>query len=302
MVPIKRILCPTDYSACAEHAFQYAAHWATLFQAELHMMHVVETPQPSIDMFGGDLATPPYMVPTIPVASGYTKEVKKRLDGSGITIVDAEVQDYSAVDGILDYVEENKIDLIVMGTHGRRGANRLLMGSISEEVVRSAACPVCTIREAVSPEFKLVFDRILVPIDFSAYSREAVRIAKEWAAREKAHLLILNVMEEVQLPGVYQLETSFVNTPETRSRMEGEMEEWYASIDGPDVPHSVYARFGYPARTIREVVLNRNVQLVIMGTHGRTGIPRMLLGSVAEKVIRTSPCPVVAFHPVHEAA
>lgn len=297
MVPVHRILCPTDFSACAEHAFQYAAHWAALFHAELHVLHVAEIQQPALDIIAGDFASMPVMVSTQPEPSlGVRRELQKRLSNPGIRIVEAELHAYAAVDGILEYVEDHAIDLVVMGTHGRRGTSRLLMGSVAEEVVRRVSCPVCTIREAVSPAFRLEMKRILVPVDFSEHSREAVRVAKAWAAEEGAELLVLNVMEEVNLPGIYQLETSFVNTPATRARIEAELEEWVDDIEGPDVPVHTYARFGYPARTINEVVKNHSVDLIMMGTHSRTGLSRMLLGSVAEKVIRTAPCPVVALH------
>ncbi len=294
MGPIQRILCPTDYSACAEHAFQYAAHWASLFNAELHLLHVVEVPQPAVDMLAGDFTTMPVIVPSVPLpARDVSRELKKQHAKASTRIVEAEMQEYGAVEGILTYIDEHAIDLVVMGTHGRQGTNRILLGSVAEEVVRRASCPVCAIREALLPEFQLSFDRILVPVDFSAYSRDAVQMAKQWAHKEGAELLVLNVLEEVNLPGVYELENSFVNTPETRARVEDSLLDWVADIEGPDVNVHAYARFGYPARTIKEVAKDHGVNLVMMGTHGRTGLSRMLLGSVAEKVIRTVPCAVV---------
>jgi nucleotide-binding universal stress UspA family protein len=295
MLRIERILFPTDFSDCAERAFSHAAHMADLLGAELHVLHVIEDPARPVE----HRAEPPPEQMAVKMDQ-HLEDVRQALDLS-IEFVEAQVTNPSAADGILTYAERQHIDLVVMGTHGRRGMRRLLLGSVAEEVVRVATCPVCTVGVKTQPTERPAFERILVPVDFSDYSAQALRMAREFAARTRGRLHVLHVLEEAQIPGVYELESAYVNTPEAKQRTREELAEWIEQVGGPDVPYSVHARFGYPARDIIDYAKNRKLDLIVIATHGRVGMERMLLGSVAEKVLRSATSPVLCVRQVGHA-
>lgn len=292
MQPIRTILFPTDFSACAEHAFGHAAYLADRFKAELHVLHVLDVrPYDSSVYLGGntpvEFMSPPVVVD---VPSPYPEMAGER----GVQFVEAQVEHTSIPEGILTYASEQQADLIVMGTHGRRGADRLLMGSVAEEVVRLADCLVLTVGARAPESQQVAMRHILVPTDLSEHAAEALRQAAAWAELEGARLHILHVLERTPMPGIYELEAAYVNTPAVRARAEEELRTWAEQAIGADHEATYYVRFGYPPRDIVDVAKNRAMDLIVMATHGRTGLQRVLLGSVAEKVVRMAVCPVLA--------
>jgi len=293
MLRIERILFPTDFSDCAERAFSHAAHLAEVLDAELHVLHVIEA-----------LDTSQSTEDPEQVAVHMDQHLQGAQETLGLSIefVEAQVTKASAADGILTYADNQQIDLIVMGTHGRRGMRRLLLGSVAEEVVRVASCPVCTVGVKAQTPVHPAFERFLVPVDFSDYSAQALRLARELASRTGGRLHVLHVLEEAQIPGVYELESAYVNTPEAKQRTREQLVEWIEEVGGPDVPYSVHARFGYPARDIIDYAKNRSLDLIVIATHGRVGMERMLLGSVAEKVLRSATSPVLCVRKVRDVA
>ena len=144
MLQIKKILFPTDFSACAERAFAHAAYLADRHEAELHVLHVTETYQKDDEvtyLMDEPVATDEEITEQLYIGAG-----RKGHEQDGLRVMQVQARGGSARIAILGYAEEHAIDLIVMGTHGRRGLDRLLMGSVAEAVVRRAACPVHTIR------------------------------------------------------------------------------------------------------------------------------------------------------------
>lgn len=140
---IKNILCPVDFSDSGTAAINFATSLAKEYAAELHLVHVYEQPFAYID--GGFASTP---IPSIAPADLEAEEARlvavkpdKDIKFRHEFIIG------SPADDLVNYAKENQIDLIVMGTHGRTGLNRLLMGSVAEAVVRRAACPVLTIKQ-----------------------------------------------------------------------------------------------------------------------------------------------------------
>ena len=146
MMKLKRILVPTDFSACSNAAIEWGLEFAREFHATLHLLHVVEDPSSS-----------PWAGAGFPMSLGailaeFQAEGRKRLlntvpEGERTSVViDCPIG--SPVAAILQYAAENGIDLIVMGTHGRGLIAHALIGSVAERVVRRAPCPVLTVREA----------------------------------------------------------------------------------------------------------------------------------------------------------
>ena len=139
MLTVKNILFPTDFSECAEHAFAQASHLAEHYDAVLHVLNVVVAHPEDPDNPMAYLREMEH-----PGPSGEADQECR--DENGICVIRAQEVAFTEVRGILDYADRHDIDLIVMGTHGRRGLGRLLLGSVAENVVRLACCPVFTLK------------------------------------------------------------------------------------------------------------------------------------------------------------
>jgi nucleotide-binding universal stress UspA family protein len=144
MINLRTILVPSDFSECSDAALRYGLELARRFDAELHLLHVVQDPltQP--------WAAEGFSAPLFEVVDKWQQEAKARLaqsvptaDAHRVTVSATVAWPYAE---ILRYAIENNVDLIVMGTHGRGGVTHMLLGSIAEKVVRRAPCPVLTVR------------------------------------------------------------------------------------------------------------------------------------------------------------
>lgn len=283
MIFLDRLLFPTDGSSSADRAHSYAASLADRFQAELHVIHVddsgsqcegglqVHSADILDDLHGGTGGSA-----TVP-----TPRVHER-----------RVTHASAAEGILEYATEYDVGLIVLGTHGRRGVRRLVLGSVAEEVGRRATCPVLTIGRAPTTPDALDGGRLLVPIDFSEHQVRLLAHACELARAYDMTMTLCHVLELEGLPDLYR---AYADPPEpgvlasqTESILEGRADEFRDR--GLEV--NVEVRSGHAADTILSVAEDGDVDLLAIATHGRSGVERVLLGSVAEKVLRHAHCPV----------
>lgn len=290
MLNIKRILFPTDFSACAECAYTHAAFLAKKHHAELHVLNV---------------QVMPYFEGESPADYGHravADELKVALEArmqtlyqnrqdAGFALVPVLRTDTAADLAVLDYAEAKDIDLIVMGTHGRHGLEHFLMGSVAERVVRMATCPVLTVREAVVGHQQIT--RILAPVDFSDSTLPTLLHAKELAECYGAHLDVLHVIPEPALPIAYGMEAlapgSTYDVKVTRKVLEDRIKEM-----GPTtVPVELHIAVGHPVEHILDFAsADGPPDLIVLSTHGEKGLKRLLLGSVTEKVVRMAPCPV----------
>lgn len=153
MIDLKRILVPTDFSEFSQHALTYAVAFAEKFGAELHLMHVVQ----DIGLLVPDLVTAaPPMLPSVDQMTTAARTALDRIAQEHkleLLPLHKHVSQGAPFYEIIRLAREANIDLIVMGTHGRSGLRHVLMGSVSEKVVRKAPCPVLTVRH---PEHEFV--------------------------------------------------------------------------------------------------------------------------------------------------
>jgi nucleotide-binding universal stress UspA family protein len=214
-----------------------------------------------------------------------------------VSIVEATRRDVSAAPALLSYADDEDIDLIAMGTHGRRGARRMLLGSVAEEVVRRARQPVLTVRgkETAPTPTPGTIGRILVPVDFSDYSREALRYAREWAALYGAQIDLLHVVVDDIHPAFYQggVTSIYDVEPDLDEKVQAKLGDFAEEVLGTTDGVEAHVRTGSAPSAIAEFVEANAVDLVSLSTHGRTGLERFFLGSVAEKVVRHVACPVL---------
>lgn len=286
MLTIRRILFPTDFSEGAARAFPQAVFLAKQHDAELHIVHVQND--------GGDTQSMPVPTETLTDWMGGARE--NGVDLEALSIVQKQIEGSSASDQLVAYVEEEDVDLVVMGTHGRRGIQRMLLGSVTEAVVRTAPCPVLTVRTDADEAPGQAIRRILVPVDFSDASEQAVRHAAEIARTYGATLDLLHVIENVAYPSAYGVEPAFQPTQETLAQVESSLGGMARDLVGGENV-SVFATIGYAPLTILDRVEKNDIDLIVIATHGRSGLDRVLLGSVAERVIRRSSVPVFVVKP-----
>jgi nucleotide-binding universal stress UspA family protein len=286
MLTIRNILFPTDFSECAEQAFLHADHVARHFSAALHVLNVVksyeEVPSHPMDHFHlerEDVAT-------------WTDARMPKDDREAVRTIHARAREESPAMGILHYANQHDVDLIVMGTHGRRGLGRLLTASVAEEVVRHAHCPVYTIRKPAPETSFHDFRRFLVPIDFSESSAMSVAYAKELAAVYGGRLDLLHVVEEAALITSYGVDPEAVAVPRLLAKARERLRELAALVPGPEVSLDAHVVVGQAAHAIVEFATVHASDIILIATHGVTGLKRLFLGSATEKVLRGTPIPV----------
>lgn len=285
----RKILCPIDFSLGSQQAMLLAVRLANESDAELVLAHA--------------WYLPPLPYADVPVFPPDTLQAMIDDEERGLATAAAEASRLGAKrvttklltglpwDQIVTLLRgDTAFGLVVMGTHGRTGLDRVLMGSVTEKVIRHAPCPVLAVptRGQVS-----AFRHVLCPVDFSESSRQAVALAAELATSGGAGITLLHVLE---LPVAYSGEIrdeGFVDILDKRAARL--LEEWARDLKiKVSVPLATRSRIGSAgAQILAALDEDKTFDLVVMGSHGRSGLPRALLGSVAEKVVRHAGRPVL---------
>ena len=286
----KKILVATDFSTTADRAEMLAFQLAPLLKAELHLVHVrviLEDP----------LMAEEQRLEIEHMMSSADKAAKEAFaeDRTGeerISVNTHLIRSVSAAEAIAETALELGCDLIVMGTHGRRGIKHMLLGSVAENVVRSVDLPVLTVR----PDIVLPAHgpkRLLVAHDFSDRSAAAVRLAGDWAGALGAQITLLHVVEPIVYPEFYAINAlSDDAMTRLRDRATEALDEAAREISG-DRSVNTMVLIGRAADTIISEARPENFDLVIMGPRGLTGLEQLVLGSVAEGVMRRCPVPLL---------
>jgi len=290
---IDNILFACDFSGPSERAFSYGLDLAERTGATLHCLYVQEV---SMGPFVGGNPSPEAG------GKGLRDEfvekcettLQPQMETTAVDEVSYAVERGAAVaPAVVQFVEDHNIDLVVMGTHGRRGVRRALFGSVAEEVLRTAPCPVLTARaqDDSAPPTPPV-SRIVAPIDFSEPSRHAVRYAARLTSVYEVPLTLLHVVELPKIPTVYEVEFSDASPQQIAARVETELEEW-AALAAADGSVSTAVEQGDAAEGILRAA-DAPDDLVVMATRGTSGVKRTMLGSVAEGVLRGAVGPVIS--------
>lgn len=296
MLHINRVLFPTDFSDGSKRAFPQAAFFADWHDADLHILNVTGRHRHDYKEHKDGF---PLSVETL---TDWLRRPSKSVTGTNwpdlqaLSIEQTQIESAAPAEQILAYADEEDIDLVVMGTHGRRGLDRMLFGSVTEEVVRKAPCPTLTIRADADVAPQQAVRRILVPTDFSDASDVAVSHAKELALTYGAEIDLLHVVEEPLYPNSYGIDPVPFPTQEVVERVEKQL----ANLAREEIGYEhvmVEATVGRPSSAILNFIDENGIDLVVIATHGRSGLERALLGSVTERVLRQSPAPVFVVKP-----
>jgi nucleotide-binding universal stress UspA family protein len=299
MLRVKRILFPTDFSPTSDAALATACHWARKLDAELHLFHTLESLRPDLYPAALGLADPAIVSLSIEeMAHKELEERRRQASNQGAVVTVAAVEGLSAAPTLLDYAETHDIDLIAMSTHGRRGVRRLLLGSVAEEVVQRSTCPVLTIGAAAKSGHSLSPQRILVAVDLSDHSAAPVAHAKHLASLFQAEMQLLHVLVRSPLPAYYDgaaVPNLVFDSPLLEKEAQSALEKLYEDADGPAGPVSMHVEHGLAVEQILRFASANSSDLVVVASHGLTGVSHLLMGSVAERVVRQASCPVLAF-------
>ncbi|HEY9175486.1 MAG TPA: universal stress protein [Verrucomicrobiae bacterium] len=296
---IRKILATTDLSNESIVGVRYAAALAEKVGAAVALLHVVELPPPP-PMPGMRAAT--YSLRDSKItkyARARLKTLAKRESRRDLDLTPI-LRSGNSFYGIIAAARERTADLIVIATHGYTGANRVLLGSTTERVVRHAPCPVLTVparitrgRACKMPPLNL--KRILVPIDFSKTSKTAFPWAASVAAESNAELILLHVVET--FPIDYLLGHGLMNETITPLIKERESDlKWMANSlsKSTGLKVSAVVRAGKPFKEICSAARKLGADLITLTTRGHTGLKRVWIGSTAERVVRHASCPVLA--------
>ncbi len=286
MITLETLLFATDGSASAERARPVAERLAAEAGADLHVLRVEIVPalarisflgEPTFDtvaLTAADVASDLHLPAPLETLTGRTVEVVR--DGS------------HAGEAILHYAADVGAGLVVMGTHGRSGFNRLVMGSTAEYVLRRSLCAIVTVGSEADTDAR---GPVLCPLDFSARSEDALVAAAGMAHARGVALHLLHTVEPYVMPEPYGLLVSPPDDTERVKRSREEIERIIADTVLPPVAMTVDVRFGYPEHEI--LAAAAGASLVVQASHGRKGVARVFLGSVAEAIVREAPCPVL---------
>ena len=298
MIRVRHILCPVDFSDMSRHALDHAVAFARWYKARVTVLHAHQIAMPNLGM--------PYVGPTslepFVLTETDRRELLDRLDeyvaadraSSGVDIETVIDEAVSAPAAILQHASTDNADLIVIGTHGRSGFDRFVLGSVAEKVLRKSCCPVLTvpphIPEAV-PRRLDAMERIVCGIDFSASSLRALEYASSLAAQSGARVTVLHVLDVppagADLSGLAGFRAALFNDAHHR------LDEAITIAVPQGVPTDSLLLAGKSYRELLRVAGEQDANLIVLGVQGHGIIDRAFFGSTADHVVREAACPVL---------
>lgn len=292
MIEIKLILCPLDFSEFSIRAYRHALSLAEHYRAKLVAQHIVEVWRHPSASFA--------------VTANLYDEYCQTLRGNGKEQLQEFVKKHTyneiqpelvvdegtAADVILSFAQERETDLIVMGTHGLRGFDRLMLGSVTDRAMRAASCPVLAVRE---PPHDLVaagqerhsphrLDRILACTDLSEDSDAALNYAFSAAAEYDAELTLLHVLENAR---------SGAETDKAIADATERLDKVIPPVRRKSLKIKTAVRIGKPYQQIIQFAEEAQIDLVSMGVRGRGALDIAVFGSTTYRVMQLGPCPVL---------
>ncbi len=291
MLEVKLILCPIDFSEFSVRAYRYALSLAEHYRAQVVAQHIVEIWRyPSVGFVAYAHLYDEFCQA---VRESGTEQLQQFVKNHTHDQIQPElvVQLGIAPDHILSFAQARKTDVIVMGTHGRRGYDHLMLGSVTDRVMRSAPCPVLAVSQpphdsmATGEQRSHRLNRILFCTDFSKNSERALNYAISAAEEYDAELTLLHVLEDVPRPA--KSEHAIAAATEQLDKLIPPERRKTLKI-------KTAVRTGKPYRQIIQLALEVQIDMVTMGVRGRGALDLAVFGSTTYRVMQLGPCPVLA--------
>lgn len=291
MVQIQKILCPVDQSEASGRALDYALMLSRWYDASLTAVEVAWAGLPSVSTVAPTVLTPEYLQESA--------EALQRFVGAraGDVAVTTKLVHGQVVANVIDEARSLPADLIVLGTHGRGGFERFMLGSVTEKVLRKAPCPVLTVPPAApgAPDVPQPFKAIICAVDFSPSSLTALEYAVLLAGESGKRLILLHVFdwdEERVVPDLFDQQTSAMREEHRRTTLE-RMRALVPDSTRVWCECRELTATGRPHEKVVEVASDEGADLIVMGVHGRRIANLLLFGSTTNQVVRHAACPVL---------
>lgn len=294
---LKNILCPVDFSDFSQNALLFATGLGRHFGARVFVQHTVN---PGVAYMGGMDPLPPPVTTEVQLRIARA-EVRKmladaRIDSSEVTLL---LNSGDLAARILETESKERIDLLVMGSHGHHGFTRLVMGSNAESIIHSSVCPVLVVTKPTDGLYDAHLGRgfksLLLATDFSPFSDRALAVGLKWAHEFNARLTVLHCVEEIPsaMKGITDIFPEYNPWFEKQlARAWEHIEDLVSEGERKNVQVVCEVRQGNPKEEIFRVAGDKNVDLIVTGARGtgKLGVP---WGSVSSTVVRNGSIPVL---------
>ncbi|MBK8900908.1 MAG: universal stress protein [Anaerolineaceae bacterium] len=304
MFALNKILVPLDGSELAEWAIEPALELAQSTKGEVILLRSLIPVYTTMPVVAGEYewAWPEYAREQVRVeVKEYLEAVRERFSQPGVTLSTLAVEG-DAASAILDTANARQADLIVMSTHGWSGTDKLLLGSVTERILHQAACPVFVVRSPRS------ISRMMLTLDGSRLAETAVEPGLAIANAFKARATLLSVNEPITVSSKMMVQQKWLNSLEgqqaqqqSRSEKEQYLRDVAARYEVTGGHAAVEVIDGPAVDKILEFADLHGIDLIVMSTHGRTGLRRWLYGSVTAKVMRRTTSSMLIIRPATEA-
>lgn len=290
---LKSILCPIDFSDFSAAAYQYALSLADYYRAKVVVLHIVELWKYPFADYAAQEAD--YAKFSKALSEGGEVQLKRFIQEHSTDRLQPElvIHQGNAPNCILSFAQKQNLELIVMGTHGRRGFDRLVLGSTTDRVMRKAACPVLVVsnsaqkERSTGPDGRHRLSRIVYCTDFSNNSERARGYALSLAAEYNAELTLLHVAENAR---------EVADAATISAERIQKLDNLVSVEERKNLNVRSEVRFGRSYEEIVRHATGAHANLIIMAARGGNAVDRAVFGSTTYRVIQLGPCPVLAIH------
>ncbi len=304
MAEYNNILFPVDLTEVSPRLVRHVQEMGRKFSAGLHILYVA----PDLEY------ARVFYAPGPPTIRTYQTELVEAAENRLDSLINDHLGEYPELTArvvrgevrteILKYIDENDISLVMMETKARRGLDRVLFGSVAQGVIQLSPVPVMTFNpqaDDMTVEGLVDTRRILCPVDLSAvFSPELLDHAKTVGNKFSAELHLLYVVRSTTsyyggdyIPSPHMEEVQTEVTAEAKANLD----EFAANYMGDYPALATAVASGHTARQILKYVAENDISMVVMGTHGRRGLDKVVFGSVAQRVVQSATVPVLTLNP-----
>jgi nucleotide-binding universal stress UspA family protein len=279
------ILLPYDGNDGAAAVLQHASELGQWADATIHILFVADTTRDSVTVIRGQTVDA-----LVQKGEEIVAEAEQTLQTLGVDYRTEVVQGNPAPT-IVEYADQYDYDLVVLPTHGREGISRYLIGSVTEKVVRLSSVPVLTARMLPDEQLTFPYENILIPTDGSPVATRAINHGLSLASTLNATVHAVSVVDGTSLG--LDVRSTVASSPGEEAAIDA-LDDLTSEAEAYEPTEIVrHIEHGDPIEEILACIESNGIDALVMGTTGRRGTERILLGSVAEKTVRSAPIPVI---------